>query len=241
MRRGLLSACAIVCILSGCYGPNESPVHNCLMRPSYLFNQFGNWARASQTILDVTDPANPAVSHRDSYGGKDTFFTIGQAEYSQSGSWLYIDSTPTSYKNIVHLTAVPRHLAAAGGVLCFVRHVPDTSAGSAWCWRGYDTINALEVDDLSRDSTMTFRTTLADPQDISIYGSTLYVLDAVEGLKIYSIADAKHPTLVATVGSIRGYHMDITTQGTMIVHTAAGLIQYDLSNATSPSLLTKIQ
>jgi hypothetical protein len=242
MKKIIPSICVLVLLLGGCYANYSSPgLSNCPPPTRYLFNQFGTWLHAGSNAFDVSDPTNPTLYLKDTYYGGDTIYTLGRSQYLLSGSFLTFDSIPRSYyNNFSRLGAIPTHLAASSNLLYLLRHI-DTSG--TVCTRRYDTINALEVKDISKDTATTmYRTLLRDPQDIAIIGSTLYVLDGMEGLKIFSIAaDAQHPTLLATMSNITGYHMDLTQQQTLIVHSANGLTQYDVSNPTAPALLAKIQ
>jgi hypothetical protein len=243
VRYTLRYYCLVAILLAGCSSSVDNPLRqDCLSQPRYIFNIFGNWLHAGTTFFDISDPSAPAMYGKYSYSA-DTLFTIGQTEYVLSGYSVNFDSLPKPYfEKSNTLTAVlPAHIAALPQTLFLLRH--NAFSTSATCAKSVDSINALETDGLSgaSDATLLDRISLTDPQDITINGSTLYVLDGAAGLKIFSLADPKHPSLVTTNAAIQGYHMDVTNQSTLIVHTINGLMQYDLSNPTAPALLGKLQ
>jgi hypothetical protein len=236
-------------MLCSCVGTSIEPgtQNSCSMTLDNFFVSNNAWFWTTSSLFSITNPSNP-LAHYDQGSqyqhGADTAFTNGQRLYLVNNGSVTIDSFEKNsyYPQYMPLTSYPRHIATYPGYLYLIRHV--TNIGNNYCWHAADSINAIEVDNFADTlyaATLSTRIALTDPQDIAINASTLYVLDVVEGLKIYSLTDPAHPSLITTIASITGYHMDLTPQQTLIVHSAAGLTQYDVSNAASPVLLGKIQ
>ena len=236
-------------VFAACTGTTVEPgtQNSCSIYSSNFFVANNSWFWTTSSLFSIEDPANPlphSEQNASSQYGADTVFTNGVRVYVSNNGSITIDSFErrSYYPQYMSLSAYPRHLAVYPGYLYLVRHVSEPS--NNFCWRPSDTMNAVEVDhfaDTLYSASLAERISFRDPQDVVITGATLYVLDAVEGLKVYSLTDPAHPSLITTIASITGYHMDLTPQQTLIVHSAAGLTQYDVSNPTSPVLLGKIQ
>jgi hypothetical protein len=146
------------------------------------------------------------------------------------------------------LSGYARHIAIADSLIYIIRHTtyPGTNV---FCQQAVDSVNELDVDqfdphqpnDTSEYATLLTKIPFTDPTDIAIQGSTLFVLDGLTGLQIFSLSNPANPALIAQAPNVQGYHIQVTSQSTLLVTSATGLAQYDISNPASVTLLSKIQ
>ncbi|MDP4198161.1 MAG: hypothetical protein Q8922_01880 [Bacteroidota bacterium] len=244
----LAIAIAHLAFCAGCLSSTEpGQLTGCnSYRHLYDFVTNGLFLFTDSLAFSLTEPSNP-VPHGGyhSFGG-DTAF-VDSTQPSEGYSFLYwgyrVDSLGTEIQNgrDIALNGCPRHVAYRPGVIYMLRHTTYPGGNMYFCAQAEDTVNALDVESFS-DTLVTLQSEvpLTDPQDIAITGNILYVLDGAVGLQIFSLSDPMRPVLIATIGSIQGYHMDLTPQTTLLVHTVRGIAQYDISNPTSPVLLSMI-
>lgn len=212
----------------------------------YLFATNGTWLWTTSSLYDISNPSNPLPHSQQGtyqYGG-DTAFIIDSNVYIENNGSVSIHTLGMqTYPQYESLTANPRHLAYAPGVLYLLRH-KTYPGGNEFCWQQSDSVNELDVDqfsDTTYAATLLATVPLTDPNDLAISGSTLFVLDGSDGLKVFNVSDPTHPALLATAANVQGYHLQLTGQSTLLVSSTDGLDQYDISNPSRSKLLSKIQ
>jgi hypothetical protein len=231
-------------LMCGCLNSTEpEPVTSCNGGDLYTFYIYGNSLLAGGNHFSLTDPANPIALNKFSLG--DTILIIDSTEqYSFEGSAVIPAPIGSSnFQPEIYLPFYPRHVAFANGILYALRHknsVPNTD----FCSDAYDSVNELDVAqiiDSASLATLLDQIPLTNPTDIAINDNILFVLDASTGLEIFSLSNPTKPSLIAQASNVQGFHIQTTPQNTLLVTSSSGLMQYDVSNPNSVTLLSKIQ
>ncbi len=220
---------------------------SCNGGPQHSFVAGDGWLIAGHSLYNIANPSNP-LPHSNNGNGEeyygDTSFIFEGIQYTENNSAIAIDSIGNEiYPQYEELTAYPRSLAFAPGYLYFLRH-KTYPGGNEFCSQMSDTVNELDVDrftDTSFAASLLAQVPLTDPASIAIKDSSLFVLDAVSGLKTFSLSDPAHPALIGSVPNVQGYHLQVTDQSTLLVTSSSGVAQYDITNPASPRLLSMIQ
>ena len=250
MSRFQFSAIAILLVLAyGCNSTNEPEnVTSCNSRSNGVFVEGNGWLQAGSNLFSISDPFNPLLHIATGYGYQfigDTTFIVGPEIYTVNYAGVTFDTIGSTISpRSESLSANATHLAFAPGYIYFIRNTRNSSGSNPFCSRSNDTVTELDVDSFSDTSyagSLLSKFPLTDPDDIAIKDSILFVLDGSAGLKSFSLSDPAHPSPIATAANIQGYHMQITDQSTLLITSMNGIEQYDISNPSSPTLLSNIQ
>ncbi|HVE61155.1 MAG TPA: hypothetical protein VNA26_05010, partial [Chitinophagaceae bacterium] len=101
--------------------------------------------------------------------------------------------------------------------------------------------NQLEVLDITNLSSPKLVKTypLTNPHGLSKDGTTLFICDGKDGVKIYNASDVRNLKLLKTIGDMESYDVIAYKNIAMIV-AKDGLYQYNYSNLNAIQLLSKI-
>jgi len=78
-----------------------------------------------------------------------------------------------------------------------------------------------------------------DPEGLGLSGSILYVCCNNNGLKVINVADPANPVEIRTVTG--AYFKDVIPYGDLLIcYVSTGILLYDISNPTNPSLVKLI-
>jgi hypothetical protein len=246
----------LLLIICGCFQQATPPtehVTSCSASGwAYSLVSNGNYLQvpAYTSLYSLSNPADPIPTGNSEFGLFDTTFMDSANEYNCFGSHLEfgpIASTGYPLTGTI-LSGYARHIAMADSLIYIIRHTtyPGTNI---FCQQAVDSVNELDVDqfdshqpnDTSEFATLLTKIPFTDPTDIAIQGSTLFVLDASTGLQIFSLSNPAKPALIAQAPNVQGYHIQVTSQSTLLVTSSSGLAQYDISDPASVTLLSKIQ
>jgi hypothetical protein len=101
--------------------------------------------------------------------------------------------------------------------------------------------NQLEVLDIANLSSPQLVKTypMTNPHGLSKDGTTLFICDGKDGVKVYNASDVKNLKLIKKIGDMESYDVIAYNNIAMIV-AKDGLYQYNYSNVNAIQLLSKI-
>ncbi len=80
---------------------------------------------------------------------------------------------------------------------------------------------------------------MTNPYGLSKDGTTLFICDGKDGVKIYNASDAKNLIPIKTIGGMESYDV-IAYNDIALIVAKDGLYQYNYSNLDAIRLLSKI-
>ena len=80
---------------------------------------------------------------------------------------------------------------------------------------------------------------MTNPHGLSKDGTTLFICDGKDGVKVYNASDVKNLNLIKKIGDMESYDVIAYNNIAMIV-AKDGLYQYNYSNVNAIQLLSKI-
>jgi hypothetical protein len=228
----------------GClHSTDPTQQNSCNTNTPYPLAMNSHWLRSDRSLFSLSAPSNPLVSV-EPFNYADTTFMDSTRQYSLQGNQLSFGlAGGKDYPNAVSLVGHPSHIAIADGLVYVLRHT-STEPSTMFCSQRSDSVNELDIEQFSDTSTQAIllaQIPLTDPTGIAVKDSTLYVLDASNGLHVFSLSNPEQPHEIAHLTSVQGYHLQVTPQSTLLVTSSAGIAQYDISNPASVTLLSRIQ
>jgi hypothetical protein len=189
------------------------------------------------TVFNIVNSADPVqTGHKDVgwnietiYPFKDNLF-IG----SQSGMFIYNIS---NVDNPVQ-TGQFGHVQSCDPVIADDRFVYVTLRSGTTCQGFNNQLEILHLNNVVNPSLLKVYP-LTNPHGLSKDGSTLFICDGADGLKIYNTTDLSNLSLINHINGIETYDV-IAHNSIALVVAKDGLYQYDYSNLPDIKLLSKI-
>lgn len=190
-------------------------------------------------VYDVTAAANPTKVGEQNVGWSiETIFPYKNHLFIGSSSAVYIYNNSNPFAP-VYVSSYD-HISACDPVVVDDQYAYFTLSNDAPCHMG---VNQLEVIDITNISQPTLKVTvpMTNPKGLGIADKTLFICDSQDGLKVYNAQDvmAIGENQLAHFSNIHAFDV-IPYNNRLLMIGSDGLYQYDYSNLSNISLLSKI-
>ncbi|HUC79532.1 MAG TPA: hypothetical protein VMR70_01400 [Flavisolibacter sp.] len=203
-----------------------------------IINNFLYTVSASSLYtIDISNPINPfKTADRNMGWGIETIYPFQNKLFigSRTGMFIYDLANPANPVQQGQFN----HVRSCDPVIADGQYAYVTLRGGTACNSTINELNVIDVSNLSNPVLKT-RRTLTNPHGLAKDGNTLMICDGKDGLKIYDAADPLNLKLVKTVAGLETFDV-IAMNRKAIVVAKDGLYQYDYSDASNPSLISKI-
>lgn len=188
-------------------------------------------------VFNIVDAENPVKVGRKSLGWNiETIYPFMNKLFigSQTGMFVYSIANPDDPVKEGEFN----HVRTCDPVIADQKYAYVTLRSGTTC-QGFT--NQLDILDLSSISTPTLVKTyqMKNPHGLSKDGTTLFICDGTDGLKIYNAANPSSLQMIRQITGIEPYDV-IAWSGHAIVVAKDGLYQYDYSNLNDIQLQSKI-
>lgn len=190
-------------------------------------------------VFNVTKADAPAyVKKVDlTQGGIETIFPYKNNLFigGQSGMFIYNASNPDDPQKLGQFV----HVRACDPVIVDDEYAYVTLKGGSFCGGFSNQLDVVNIKSLT--SPQLVKTyPLKSPKGLSKDGSTLFICDGTDGLKIFNAADVSNVTLIKAIG---GFEADdvIAYQGYALVVAKDGIYFIDYRDLANAKLISKIQ
>ncbi|MDR0505909.1 MAG: hypothetical protein LBH32_03695 [Dysgonamonadaceae bacterium] len=184
-------------------------------------------------LFDLSNPSQPEYLDRktqplgfniETIFSMDTLLFIG----SQDGMYIYDITRPEFPQQLSQIS----HIRSCDPVVASGKYAYVTlNSESSWCG---NISNVLEIYDISnlRSPQLISSEILNYPKGLGIDGNRLFVCDAIQGIKVFNVADPYHPvwiddlTHISEANGMKTYDV-IPASGLLLTATDKGLYQFD--------------
>jgi hypothetical protein len=187
--------------------------------------------------ISLANPENPQLTATRNMGWNiETIYPFQNKLFigSRTGMFIYSLSNPAAPTQLSQFN----HATSCDPVIADERYAYVTLRSGTTC---NGTINQLDVLDISNLSAPVLRKTvpMSNPHGLAKDGNKLFICDGKDGLKLYDASQPTAPQLVKQVPGIETYDV-IALQGRAIVVAKDGLYQFDYSNGSNISQISKL-
>ena len=217
---------------------NTVGTNGSMARFSIVNNYLYAVGMSNLTALDISQPFAPVYKssvqvdfHVETiYPLKDKLF-VG----TNNGMYMYdINAAPDKPSLIGQFT----HVRGCDPVIADDHYAYVTINDSSACLGFNDELQIVDISDLQK-SSLVKAYPLTHPVGLSKDGSSLFVCDAKDGLKVYNATDVNNLVLIKQLKD--GVVYDVVAEnGLAIVVAADGLYQYDYSDLNNVHLISKL-
>ncbi|HEY0356666.1 MAG TPA: hypothetical protein VGC29_10700, partial [Flavisolibacter sp.] len=188
-------------------------------------------------VFNVADEQNPVKTNRKNIGWNiETVYPFMNNLFigSQTGMFIYNISNPDNPVQQGQFT----HVRTCDPVIADNQYAYVTLRSGTTCQGFTNQLDILNLADLSNPvHVKTYG--LTNPHGLSKDGTTLFICDGRDGLKIYNASDVTNLQAIKTISGIETYDV-IAWNGNALVVAKDGLYQYDYSNLNDIRLRSKI-
>lgn len=190
-------------------------------------------------VFNVTKPDAPAyVKKVDlTQGGIETIFPYRNNLFigGRSGMYIYNASNPDDPQKLGQFV----HVRACDPVIADGDYAYVTLKGGSFCGGFSNQLDVVNIKNLT--SPQLVKTyALKSPKGLSKDGSTLFICDGTEGLKLFNAADASNVTHIKTIGEFDADDV-IAYQGYAIAVAKDGVYFIDYRDLTNVKVISKIE
>ena len=189
------------------------------------------------SVFNISTMGNPSlVNHKDIGWNIETIYPFMDKLFigSQTGMFVYDISSADNPVQVGQFA----HISSCDPVISDGQFAYVTLHTGTICAQNTNELDVLKLNNLLNPSLVkTYAMT--NPQGLSKDGSTLFVCDGKEGLKIYDANDVTNLRLMSTVNTSEAYDVVAFNNHALVV-AKDGLYQYDCSDLHNVRLLSKI-
>lgn len=189
------------------------------------------------SVFTISTMENPSfVNSKDIGWNIETIYPFMDKLFigSQTGMFIYDISSANNPVQVGQFA----HLASCDPVISDGQFAYVTLRAGTTCARNANELEVLKLNNLTSPSLIkTYAMT--SPQGLSKDGTTLFICDGKDGLKIYDANEVMNLRLMSTVNTSEAYDV-IAFNNHALVEAKDGLYQYDYSDLHNVRLLSKI-
>lgn len=192
----------------------------------------------SITPIDITNPIAPAVKPLINSPEIETMYAFNNVILAGGPNGMYIynltnPASPSLQGSFFHWRGCDPVVAQNNVAYVTVRGGAESRCGGSR--------NILQVIDISNFNNPTLIKTyeMQHPFGVGIFNNKLGVCDGTAGFKIYDASVSNNLQLKNTISSINAYDVIMNNETALLV-AKDGVYQYNITNASSPILLSKI-
>ena len=187
--------------------------------------------------IDITNPQDPKqVSVKSMGWGIETIYPFQNKLFigSRTGMFIYDLTNPSDPVRQGQFA----HLNSCDPVIADGQYAYVTLRNGTACNTSINELNILDISNMSSPQ-LKARHNLTNPHGLAKDGDVLLICDGKAGLKIYNAASPLDIQLLKKIEGLETYDV-IAMNKKAIVVAKDGLYQYDYSNASNPTLLSKV-
>ena len=187
--------------------------------------------------INLANPADPVLTNKKNMGwGIETIYPFNDKLFigSTTGMFIYNISDPSNPVSMGQFT----HVQSCDPVITDGQYAYVTLRSGTAC-NGFT--NQMEIVDVTNLNNPSLVKTypLTNPHGLDKDGTTLFICDGTDGLRVMNAADVQNITPIKQITGLETYDV-ITWNGKAIVVAKDGLYQYDYSNLNNIHQVSKI-
>jgi hypothetical protein len=200
---------------------------------NYLYTV--SWTDLSS--FNVSVASNPQLQQKQNIGWRiETIFPFENKLFigSNTGTFIYSLSNPASPSREGQFS----HVNSCDPVIADGGYAYVTLRSGTMCNNGVNQLQILDISNIA-NPTLVKTYSMNKPFGLAKQGDLLFICDGTQGLKIYNAADASNLQIIKTIGSLEPADVILKDKIAMVIATD-GFYQYDFSNSSGISLLSKL-
>jgi hypothetical protein len=193
--------------------------------------------RSSILSFDINNPLQPIAASRVNVNWDvETIYPFRNHLLIGSATGMYIfgldnPATPNYKGSFIHWRGCDPVVAEGNYAYVTIR-------GGTVCGGVLNQVDVIDISDFNRPQPVKSYP-LTGPYGLAIENNELFICDGVDGVKIFDATDKNNLRRTQTLSGITAYDI-ILQQNRMLVTTADGLYQYNITQRNAPVLLSKI-